>query len=260
MPFTLAHPLGALPLKWVKRSWFSTTGLVVGSMAPDYEYFLKQQPSPTLSETGWGALLFDFPLAILVALVFHLLVKQPLIRHLPAPFDLRLSGYAQTSFLTYLGRHWAVFLLSVVLGIASHLFLDWVTNPSAGPFSNTLFTRAMVIGPLKEMPLTLTERSFDVLATLLIFIILLKTVKPAVNFLKVPAARKLLYWSIIIVSVAALMLWEWYEVAGFEGFAKGITTFLWAGAFSLVLASVFIRVWSRAIGQTSESPAPEQRQ
>lgn len=247
MPFTLAHPLGALPLKWLKRSWFSTTGLVVGSMAPDYEYFLKQMPGQSLSETAWGVFLFDLPLAILVALVFHLLVKRPLIRHLPAPFDQRLSGYTKFLFLSYLGRHWAIFLLSVMLGIGSHLLLDWATDPGAGPFSDTAVTSTVSIGPLEKMPLIITERIFDVAAVLFIFFLLMSKDRPGAHFVRLPTNGKLLYWGLVFSTVVALTVWEWQEAAGFAGFAHGITVFLWAGAFSLVLAGVlmplFIRWW-----------------
>lgn len=245
MPFTLAHPLGALPLKWLKKSWFSTTGLVVGSMAPDYEYFMKQMPGQTLSETFWGVLLFDLPLAILVGLVFHLLVKRPLIRHLPAPFDQRLSGYTQFSFLSYLGRHWAIFLLSVMLGIGSHLLLDWATDPGAGPFSATAITSTISIGPLEKMPLILTERIFDVAAVLFIFFLLMRKDRPAVRYVGLPTAKKLFYWGLVFSTVAALIVWEWQETGGFAGFAHGITVFLWAGAFSLVLAGVLMRMIKR---------------
>lgn len=242
MPFTLAHPAGALPLKWIKKEWFSTTGLVVGSMAPDYEYFLKRQPTPSLGETFWGSLIFNLPLAIIVALVFHLLVKGPLIRHLPQPYDYRYSRYGQSIFLNYLGRHWHIFLLSVLLGIGSHHLLDWMTHPIHGPFKKTLITEIVTIGPIRDRPLVFLERFFEGTALLVFAYVLLKINRPAASFMRVEKKSKWLYWGILASTFALLLLWEWYASGGINSFAVGITTVLWAAAMGLVTASVLIRL------------------
>jgi hypothetical protein len=249
MPFTLAHPAGALPLKWIKKGWFSTTGLVVGSMAPDYEYFLKQYPSPSLGETLWGALLFDLPLALIVALVFHLLVKRPLIRNLPQPFDHRLSGYAQTSFLSYLGKHWLVFVVSMLLGIATHFLLDWSTHPFKGPFGNTAFTEVVTIGSLRTRPLIIAERTFDVVGTLVLFLLMMRLNKPAPDCVKASAINKWAFWLFLFLTIGLLLAWSWFEKGGFEGVGVGVTVGIWAVAAGLVTASVLIRLLER--GQSS---------
>ena len=245
MPFTLAHPVGALPLKWVKRSLFSTTGLVVGSMAPDYEYFLKQYPSPTIGETTFGVFFFDFPLAILVALVFHLLVKQPLIRHLPQPFDLRYSGYAQSPFLSYLGKHWLVFLTSILIGIGTHLLLDWVTHPIHGPLAKTSITAVTNIGPLRTRPLIVAERTFDVVGTALLFLLILRLKKPSACYSKVLSMNKWVFWFLFTAITAAVMIWEWQEAGGFAGTGIFVTVLIWALTVGLVTASVLIKLLER---------------
>ncbi|WP_224999336.1 DUF4184 family protein [Cesiribacter sp. SM1] len=245
MPFTLAHPAGALPLKWIKKDWFSTTGLVVGSMAPDYEYFLKQYPSPSLGETLWGALLFDLPLALIVALIFHLLVKRPLIRNLPQPYDHRLSGYAQTSFLAYLGKHWLVFVFSMLLGIASHFLLDWSTHPFKGPLGNTAFTEVVTIGSLRTRPLIVAERTFDVVGTLVLFLLIMRLNKPASAFTKASATNKWIFWILLFITIGLLLAWNWFEKGGFEGVGVGVTVLIWAVAAGLVASSVLIRLLER---------------
>jgi hypothetical protein len=247
MPFTLAHPAGALPFKWIKRGLFSTTGLVAGSMAPDYEYFLKQQPSPTLSETFWGSLLFNLPLAIIVALVFHLLVKRPLLRHLPHPYDQRYSGYVNFSFLNYLGRHWHLFLLSVLLGIGSHHLLDWMTHPIQGPFNKTFLTKIITAGPVRDRPLVFLERLFEVTVLFTFGLLLLKVNRPAPHFIPAKKTLKWIFWLTLLSISVLLILWEWYESGGIDRFSKGITTVLWAVSVSLVTSSVLIllirRIW-----------------
>ncbi|EMR00796.1 DUF4184 family protein [Cesiribacter andamanensis] len=243
MPFTLSHPLGALPLKWLSPRLFSTTGLIFGSMAPDYEYFIKRYPSPTLGELGWGIFLFDLPLAILGAFVFQLLIKQPLLQHLPHPLDRRLSGYAQAPFLSYLGRHWLIFLFSILLGIGSHLLLDWLTNPGVGPLAGTVLTTATIgIGPFSATPLLLADHAFSILGLLLLVGIVVRLHRPSADFRQASRGRKWVYWGLLVATAAFLVATEWQQADGFEGFKKGVTTGVWALFAGLVGASVFIRL------------------
>ena len=245
MPFTLAHPLGALPFKWIKPQWFSTTGLVVGSMAPDYEYFLKMQLGPTIGETFWGAIFFDFPLAFLFALVFHLLIKRPLIHNLPQPYDRYYSGYAQTSFLTYLGKHWLVFITSIMIGIATHFLLDWVTQPIHGPLKKTVLTEVITLGPLRSRPSIIIERIFDVTATLVLIWMVLRLRNPAPDYTKAPSSSKLIYWSLFFLMAAAMVGSYWYQDGWFTGVAIASVVIISAVASGILVASVLIRLVRR---------------
>lgn len=85
MPFTFSHPAIALPLKVIKPAWFSTTGLVVGSIAPDLLYFLKMGGSADFGHTLVGVFMFDIPISYLIAISFYVWLRNVLIRHLPAP-------------------------------------------------------------------------------------------------------------------------------------------------------------------------------
>lgn len=246
MPFTLTHPLGALPFKWISPKWFSTTGLVFGSMAPDFEYFIKRYPSPTLSELGWGVFLFDFPLAILGALLFHLLIKQSLLLHLPRPYDQRLSGYAHDPFLSYLGKYWPIFLASVLLGIGSHLLLDWLTNPGEGPLAGTFMTeKAISPGPFEASPLLLLEHAFSFLGLFVLAWLVLRLNNPISYFQPAAKGTKWLYWGLLLFWAGLLILAEWRQANGFEGARKGVTTLIWALFAALVAASVLIRFFRR---------------
>ena len=245
MPFTLAHPAAALPLKWINKRWFSTTGLVFGSMAPDYEYFLKQFPSPTLSELGWGVFLFDFPLAIVGALIFHLLIKGPLIRHMPAPYDRRWSGFTHIPFLSYLGRHWAVFLLSVLLGMGSHLLMDWLTHPFQGPFKGSFMTERFTLAGTRTMPLLVSDHGFSILGLFILIWLVLKLKQPAGRYVPVKRESKWLYWSIFLVICAGLIVLEWVQNGSFTTTAKAVATLVWALYVGIVVASITMRMWKR---------------
>jgi len=41
MTFTFAHPAVVIPLKEKRPKWFNGTALILGRMAPDFEYFIR---------------------------------------------------------------------------------------------------------------------------------------------------------------------------------------------------------------------------
>ena len=68
MPFTLAHPAIVLPLA-AKKLRMSATGLVIGSMVPDFEYFIRMRTESKYSHTLAGLFWFDLPLGLLLCFV-----------------------------------------------------------------------------------------------------------------------------------------------------------------------------------------------
>ncbi|MEG1227787.1 MAG: DUF4184 family protein, partial [Flavobacterium sp.] len=40
-----------LPLQFLNKKWFSLTGLVIGSMIPDFEYFIRMRIQSIYSHT-----------------------------------------------------------------------------------------------------------------------------------------------------------------------------------------------------------------
>ena len=84
MPFTLAHPAAVF---FFKNKKFNLTALILGSMAPDFIYFLNFRPYGNLGHQILGFFILNLPLCILLAYIFHNFIKSPLISHLPRPLD-----------------------------------------------------------------------------------------------------------------------------------------------------------------------------
>ncbi|MVP02599.1 DUF4184 family protein [Paenibacillus lutrae] len=129
MPFTFAHPLYAGPLKLIFPRYLSLTGLILGSMSPDFEYFIALEPYRFIGHSVAGLFLQAIPLSILLAYVVHYILKIPLIDHLPATAQLenKARGLLRDWKLNSL-RKWFVFLLSVIIGFYSHVLLDAFTH------------------------------------------------------------------------------------------------------------------------------------
>src|SRR5690242_2559034 len=110
MPFTPAHPAIVLPL--LRKRWVSATGLVIGSLSPDFEYFFKVSVESQHSHTLAGLFYFDLPVTLLLALLFHEVVKRNLIHNLPTFFQRRLQDLLHLDFRKFLATHWLIFIFS----------------------------------------------------------------------------------------------------------------------------------------------------
>ena len=95
MPFTFSHPAIVLPLTYFPKKWFSLTGLVIGSLTPDFEYFLRMRIKSNYSHTIDGLFWFDLPLGLLLAFIFHDIVRNSLFDNLPTFFKSRFSAFRQ---------------------------------------------------------------------------------------------------------------------------------------------------------------------
>ncbi|PWV94481.1 uncharacterized protein DUF4184 [Paenibacillus cellulosilyticus] len=129
-PFTFAHPLYAIPLKAVKPRYLSVSGLILGSMSPDFEYFLALEPRQTIGHTFKGLLLETIPLCVILLILTHLMIKS-FTSHLPSIAQLDVRAYQRIRLVDLRSlRSWIVFIVSVIIGFYSHLFVDAFTHES----------------------------------------------------------------------------------------------------------------------------------
>jgi hypothetical protein len=125
MPFTPAHIAAVLPLR--KRWNLVWSAMVIGSMAPDFEYFLTLGPKSHRFHEFPGIVIYTLPLSFFILWVLHRFMKGPVLEFLPTgvaermdpgPFSFRGLG------------HIALILLSLSIGIATHLAWDAFTHES----------------------------------------------------------------------------------------------------------------------------------
>jgi hypothetical protein len=128
MPFTFAHPAAVLPIKYFGRDRLSSTGLIIGSMIPDFEGFFRLSGIKSYSHSIEGIFGFDLPLGLLIAFVFHLLVRNPLIDNLPEFLRSRFAFTRYFNWNTYFKQHAAFVFISLFLGILTHLGWDSLTH------------------------------------------------------------------------------------------------------------------------------------
>ena len=139
MPFTFSHPAIILPLTYLPKKWFSLTGLVIGSLTPDFEYFLRMTIKSNYSHTLGGLFWFDLPLGVLLAFIFHDIVRNSLFNNLPTFFKTKFIAFTSFDWNRHFKRNWFIVVISIIIGAASHILWDSFTHEH-GYFVQTIPT------------------------------------------------------------------------------------------------------------------------
>ena len=130
MPFTIAHPAAVLPLPRLLRKWAVPSALVIGSMTPDFAFFLPLGVTRTGSHSIAGLFWFCLPVGLASYLTFHLLLKHPLLCLLPGGISRRLSHITAETYRLPRAS-WLAVTASLLTGALTHLAWDSFTHPGA---------------------------------------------------------------------------------------------------------------------------------
>jgi hypothetical protein len=126
MPFTFSHPAAVLPIHSRFKNWIPLSALVIGSLVPDAEYYLRvPEHYRSHSHTLLGTFSTSLPAGVLLWLIFYWLAP-PVVFLLPSPhreairpnLKPRLASIPQA-----LG-----FALGVLIGAWSHVLWDSFTH------------------------------------------------------------------------------------------------------------------------------------
>lgn len=130
MPFTVAHVMAVLPgVHWHARLRLDPTCLVIGSMAPDFEYFARGELVSRFSHTLAGLVTWNLPATLVLAVLWHAVVKQPVLAALPVAMTRRLAPVVDVPWRArWDGVAVASLVVSAVLGAATHLAWDALTH------------------------------------------------------------------------------------------------------------------------------------
>src|SRR5689334_14638663 len=108
MPFTFSHPAVVFPFNKLGKRWTSLTGLVMGSLVPDFEYFIRMEFKKVYTHSWKGLFLYDLLLSLLLVFIFHNIVRNTLIDNLPPWFQRRLYRYKDFNWNQRFKKAWPV--------------------------------------------------------------------------------------------------------------------------------------------------------
>lgn len=130
MPFTFSHPAIVVPLTFLNKNKFSVTALTIGSITPDFEYFINFKQQSNYSHTWLGIFWFDLPISIILFYLFNKLVKDELIDSLPDFLNCRFSRFKNLKRIIFTKERYLIVVTSLIIGITSHLFWDKLLHRS----------------------------------------------------------------------------------------------------------------------------------
>ena len=140
MPFTFAHVAAAPPLYRLTGRRLVLSALVVGSISPDFEYFVRLRAERTISHTPLGVVQMCLPASLAVLWIWHRFLGPVLAPLLPG----RLNRAAARPFRWGPPSRFLLICGSVVIGAFSHLAWDALTNEG----SSLVQTHARLQSPL----------------------------------------------------------------------------------------------------------------
>lgn len=130
MPFTLAHPAAVLPLQRALGRWCVFSALVVGSMTPDFAYFAPLTVSGEQTHSLGGLFWFCVPAGLAALLVFHGLLKRPIVSLLPESVQASLAPYTDSRSPRG-GWRWLPIVFCLAIGALTHIVWDAFTHRGA---------------------------------------------------------------------------------------------------------------------------------
>jgi hypothetical protein len=154
VPFTLSHVAAILPV----RRWLPPSALAVGAVVPDLPYYLPL-PFSSASTHAWWGLLLGVPSGAVLLVLFHQVLRAPLVALAPAGVRTRLPVAPRPAPV-------AVVVAALVAGMATHLVWDGFTQVGGFAVAHWQVLRLPVIGPHRVFNVLMYASSAGGLAAL----------------------------------------------------------------------------------------------
>ena len=128
MPATFAHPAAILPFRRFTAARFDFAALVIGSMAPDFGYYVQRFDVASYAHGFAGSVLICVPFGFAAYAAFRV-VRAPVIYLLPLPHRSALMSIVAASPPVTPARLWPIGI-SILFGAWTHCVWDSFTHKS----------------------------------------------------------------------------------------------------------------------------------
>ena len=237
MPFTFSHPAIVLPLILLPRHCFSLTGLIIRSLNPDLEYFLRMKIQSNYSHTIFGLFWLDLPLGILLAYIFHNIVRDNLFDNLPKILKYRLVKFQQFEWNEYFKRNWLIVIISILIGAGSHILWDGFTHKN-GYFVRTIpsLTNKIELYGRQIPTFKIFQHSSTLVGGIVIAIALFKLTPHQTEI----GNDAKIYWSIVSVITFTIITVRLLTGLDYNLFGHLVATGISAGLIALTLTPMIL--------------------
>lgn len=238
MPFTFSHPAIILPLKYLPKKWISLTGLIIGSLTPDFEYFLRMKVQSKYSHTFYGIFWFDLPLALLLTFIFHNIIRNELFYQSPNAIRSRIIIFSSFDWNIYFRKNWFVILISLLIGIASHIFWDAFTHEH-GYFVKqiSILNNSIIVNEKKILFWKILQHLSSLIGAIVIITAFIKL--PKTENLKSSFNYK--YWIAICIVAFLILSFRFSFSFDFKEIGNIIVSLIDAFLISVILVTLLIK-------------------
>lgn len=244
MPLTFAHPAAVLPFSRNSK-YIHFTALVLGSMAPDFEYFLRGQPAGMTGHTYAGFFYFNLPLVALIYFIYHFFIHKTLFDHLPLFLQDR---YERKSNLSIPAKV-IVFCYSALLGMLTHVVWDAFTHQ-----------HGFMVGVIPILDFTFHLSGYDIpvykflqhggtlagLTLILVYMLFRARKYKQLVHREIPSLRKWIYWSgICLFALILFMFWNMADPVPIQSYGVHVVRIIDSSLISLLLVSILFNLMNK---------------
>lgn len=237
MPFTFSHPAIILPLT-TKRLRLSATGLIIGSMTPDFEYFIRMKVQSDYSHTLPGLFWFDLPLGLILSFIYHSIVRNSFINNSPVFIQKRLNKFNSLNWIKYFLLNWFIVSISVLIGAFSHLLWDSFTHETGYFVERSSLLKGTIYLKGLTMPVyKVIQHLSSLVGGLIIAIAFLTTESTAIATI-VNISK---YWLFIVLITLTIVLLRLFFGLQLSQYGNLIVTIISAGFTALILTPLILK-------------------
>ena len=236
MPFTFSHPAIVLPLKNTFGKWLSLTGLIIGSLTPDFEYFLRMKIQSEYSHTLVGTIWFNLPLGILLCFLFHNIIKKSLIENSPKFIQSRTMELKELNWKKHFKENWIIVCVSIIIGAYSHIFWDSFTHSNS--FFTNYFSLDRKVFNTQISIFKILQHLSTLIGGIIILWYFLKLEKNKIEYTQ-PNIKYWIIIAILTISILGIRIALGLKVTEYGNvIVSGIT----AGMISITLVSFYMKI------------------
>ncbi|ATP40453.1 hypothetical protein CSE16_10565 [Solibacillus sp. R5-41] len=240
MPLTFAHPAAVLPFSR-KSKYIHFSALVLGSMAPDFEYFLRGQPIGAIGHTFSGFLYYNLPLVAFIYLIYHYFIHQTLINHLPAFLQDSSKNRIHTNNVLKV----VIFIYSALLGMLTHVAWDSFTHKNGYMVQKfpTILANTFTIDRF-EIPLYKFLQHGGTLFGLILIVgyVYFRTLSQKQKKMNIPTKQKLTFWlSLILLTLFIVFFWYVIDYVSILSYGIVVVRIIDSFFISLLIISLFYK-------------------
>jgi hypothetical protein len=130
MPFTISHVAAVLPFARLLRRGRVLSAIVIGSMVPDFGWFLPWLPGRFETHSAIALVTWSLPVGLATYWIFQYLIKTPVREVLPDGAYGRSLPYAPIARITAV-KQWLYAAGGILVGAVTHLVWDGFTHEGA---------------------------------------------------------------------------------------------------------------------------------